>query len=86
MDRVSSASTSGNTDLCSQALHKLGGALATVGLLRLGRMLEELAVQLRTGAEMTLNADEIRASLEASLGQLETYLDLKSKSPSAEAV
>jgi signal transduction histidine kinase/CheY-like chemotaxis protein/HPt (histidine-containing phosphotransfer) domain-containing protein len=86
MERVSSASASGSTDLCSRALHKLGGAFATVGLLRLGRMLEELAMQVRTGGKAQLNTDEIRAKVDTSLQQLEAYLDLKTEDHGAEVV
>jgi CheY-like chemotaxis protein len=81
MENLSSASAAERADLCAQALHKLGGALATVGLLKVGRSLEHLAVQLRRGGKVRVSLDKIRADLAISLDHLKVYLDGKAAAP-----
>jgi CheY-like chemotaxis protein len=85
MERAAAAIEQKHTDLYVQALHKLGGALSTVGLLRLGRSLEATAVEVRSGAEISLEPTAVRQDLDAALRDLETYLDRKAAGIGVEA-
>ena len=83
-DRLADALRSGNLPAMAVGLHKLAGALSTVGLLRLGKSLETRSALLRSGKATTIDLTALSADLDRARAEIDEHMAHRGEAGSAQ--
>lgn len=74
LERLANALQSGDLTAKALGLHKLAGALSTVGLLRLGKALEAQSALARSDKATTIDLAALKADLDRAREEIDDYM------------